>query len=609
MPSAKAYVLVLAVALAASVTALRGGFVYDDAPVVQDDVRLRSLRDVPALVGSAYWPGDIPDRAYRPFTTVSFAVDWAVGRGSPVVFHAVNVALHLAVTALVLLLAGAALGRGAAVAALWFAVAPVHVEAFAPVVGRSEVLAALGYLAAVLAYAAESRAAAAAAPRESRRALLSLVVLAGAATAFGAKEHALTLPVMLLLADAWTARSSGRPVGTVVRSHALLWCGVVALAAGYLAARGAVLGGAFSAGVEASGFAGTSWSDRLTIMLPGFLAWGRLLAFPLRLSADYAPDQFVPSTAFDAAHAAGALLVSALAVAAWRLRRPVPGFTAGIVWLVVAGSVAANVVFPTGVVLAERLLYLPSVGAALAVGALWERLPRHRAVWPATALVLALLAARSIARIPVWRTPERFLAARVVDAPRSYRTHWNLGARAFDRGDNVTGERELLAAARIWPEDASLLEVIGFHYLSAGALAQADRFSTAAYTIDTLNSGAASQAILARFRAGAVDSAASLARLALRRDPGDEVLVYAAGPVFDRRGEPQRALAAARRCALLHPESSGLQLIAADAALRLGLCAEARSRLAKAYGMVRTDSTRAEVRRRLEAALSCRPAR
>jgi tetratricopeptide (TPR) repeat protein len=600
--------VVLAVALATSVTALRGGFVYDDEPVVRDDVRLHALRNLPTLVASPYWSGDIPDRIYRPLTTASFAVDWAVGRGSPIVFHAVNVALHLAVTALVLLLAGALLGPGAVVAALWFAVHPVHVEAFAPAVGRSEVLAALGYLAAVLAYAAESRAAEMA-PRGTRRALLSLAVLVAAATAFGAKEHALTLPAMLLLADWWTARSSGRPVRTVVLSHALLWCGVVALAAGYLAARGAVLGTTFGAGVAAAGLAGTSASARLAIMLPAYLEWARLLAFPLRLSADYAPDQFVPSTALDAGHAAGALLVAAIVVAAWRLRRTVPGFTAGIAWFLVAAAVASNVPFATGVVVGERLLYLPSVGAALAIGALWERRPRGRVLWPATALALALLGARTLARIPVWSTQERFLAARAADAPRSYRMHWNLGARAFKLGDAVAGERELLKAARIHPDDASLLEEIGFHYLTAGALGPADRFSTAAYALDTLNSGAASQAILARFRAGAVDSAAALARLALRRDPGNEVLVFAASAVFDRRGEPQRVLAAARRCAFMHPEDGALQLVAADAALKLGRCDEARSRFAAAYRVAHTDAARAAVRRRMDSATTCRPTR
>jgi tetratricopeptide (TPR) repeat protein len=316
----------------------------------------------------------------------------------------------------------------------------------------------------------------------------------------------------------------------------------------------------------------------------------------------------VPSTAFDAAHAGGALLLAVVVVAAWRLRRAVPGFTAGIVWLAVAGAVASNVPFATGVVLGERLLYLPSVGAAIALGALWERLPRGRMVWPVTALVLSLLAARSLERIPVWSTDGRFLAARVRDAPRSYRTHWNLGSRAFERGDVAIGERELLAAARIRPDDAALLEEIGFRYLAAGALGPADRFSTAAYRLDTLASGAASQAVIARFRAGQVDSAEALARTALRRDPTSELLVFAASAVFDRRGEPQRTLAAARRCAFAHPRSTGLLLIAADAARRLGSCAEARTRLEQALATAPTEAARAEVRQRLAGAAACRPA-
>jgi hypothetical protein len=591
VPSAKAFALVLAVALAASVSAVRGGFVYDDVPVVRDDPRLASLNNLPTLVATPYWSSDFADRMYRPLVTASFAFDRAVGGGSPVVPHAVNVVLHLAVTALVLLLAGALLDtRGAVVAALWFAVHPVHVEAFAPIVGRSEVLAAVGYLGAVLAYAAEWRAARAA-PGGARRGLLAVLVLVGAAVAFASKEHALTLPLMLLLVDAWTARWAGLRVGAVLRQHALLWAGVAALAAGYLAARGAVLGTVFGGGTVAPGLEGLGWGGRLAVMLPAFLEWARLLVVPVRLSADYAPNRFVPSTGLDAVHVAGALLIAAIAVGAWRLRRRLPGLALGVVWFAVVASVAANVLFPTAVLVGERLLYLPSVGAAL------------------TGVVLVLLAARSLERITVWRNPARFLAARAVDAPDSYRTHWELGSQAFDRGEPRTGERELLAAARIWPYDASLLAEIGRRYLAVGALSLADRFSTAAYALDTLQSGAAAQSILARLRAGAVDSAVALARTALRRDPTNEVLAYAAFGAFDRGGEPQRVLAAARVCALAHPEDGALQVVAADAARRLGHCAEARVRLARAHGLALSPGARDVIRERLREVAACRPDR
>ncbi len=545
MPSAKAYALVLGVALAASVTSLRNGFVYDDVQVIVENPALHALDSLPHALTTSYWPA-VRDRVYRPVTLASFAVDWAVGRGSPLPFHLTNVALHLLVVALVLALGGLVLGRGAVVAALWFAVHPVHVEVVANVVGRSELLAAAGYLAATLAYAADGRSARDA-PRGARRAAWTVAVLLSSALAFGAKEHALTLPAALLLADGWTASRDGEPFGTTFRRHAVLWLGVMALAAGFLVLRTHVLGTTFGGGAVGAGLSDLTLPERAMVMLPVVLVWARLLAFPLHLSADYSPAVLQPSTAFSVAHVLALLLLLAAVVVAWRRRRATAALGFGIAWFAITVSVAANVVFPTGVLFGERLLYLPSVGAALAVGALWEILPAHRAVWPLTTAVLALLAARTLERIPVWRTQERFFATIVRDAPASYRTHWQLGDRAFDRGDAREGERELLHAARIWPYDAELLRQIGQRYLAAGFFAAAERFSSRAYGLDSTQGTAAAQVILARLKAGRPDSAAAFARIALRRAPDDAAVALAGIAVYDTLGEPQRVLALARR--------------------------------------------------------------
>jgi hypothetical protein len=341
------------------------------------------------------------------------------------------------------------------------------------------------------------------------------------------------------------------------------------------------------------------------VMLPVTLVWARLLAVPLHLSADYAPDAFVPSATITVAHVAAAMLLVAALVTVWRLRRRAPALAFGAAWFAVTVAIGTNVVFPTGVLFAERLLYLPSVGAALAVGALWEMVPRHRFAWPAAAAALALLAARSLERVPVWRTPQRFLTARIADAPASYRTHWQVAAWAFEHGDPRGGERELLEAARIWPSDPELLEEIGARYLGAGVLGPADRFSSAAYALDPTRGSAAAQAIVARLRQGSLDSADALARRALRRTPSSQVVALAAIAVFDRRGDLPRVLAVARRYGIDDPENGAFPLIAADAASRLGRCAEARSRLEGAYASARGDAARAEVRRRLDGLARC----
>ena len=120
MASGKAYAVVLGVALAASATSLANGFVFDDVRVVQQDERVHSLHHLAALLTGPYWSRDYANSNYRPATTVSFALDWAIGVGRPLAFHATNVLLHLVVVALVLALASLVLSAPGAVASARF---------------------------------------------------------------------------------------------------------------------------------------------------------------------------------------------------------------------------------------------------------------------------------------------------------------------------------------------------------------------------------------------------------------------------------------------------------------------------------------------------------
>jgi tetratricopeptide (TPR) repeat protein len=605
MPTGRAYALVLGVALAASASSLANGFVFDDVRVIQQDERVHSLRHLPGLLAGPYWSPDYANRNYRPATSASFAVDWAISGGRPLVFHATNVLLHLAVVALVLALASLVLtAPGAVVAALWFAVQPVHVEAVANVVGRAEILAAAGYLVAVLAYMRIGDAAAHQL-RGLRSGALVVAVLAGAAVAFGAKEHALTLPAVLVLADVWRARARGQRWRARLGRNALLLGGVLALALGYLAARAHAVGGPFATGVAAPGLEGVSMWGRILVMAPAVLVWLEWLVFPLHLSADYLPNEFVPRASLGVGQIAGFFVLAALAWAALAARRRAPGVTVGFVWMLVTAAVASNVVFPTGVILGERLAYLPSVGAAVVMGALWQLAPASRLRWPVTIAVLALLAARTLERIPVWHDEQRFLAALVRDAPDSYRTHWGLGAEAFKRGAFAEGERELRAAVRINPADAALVQELGERYLEAGLFAPAARYFEASYRLDSLRSDAAVRAAFAWLKAGRPDSAVAVGGGALRRAPNAPALLITTGEAYLDLDRPRDALALARRLVLLAPDVWWYEQSAGYAAARCGRCDEARERLERAARLAPAEKGPAELLRRLDGGPAC----
>ena len=605
MPSGRAYGAVLSVALVVSVTSVANGFVFDDVRVIQQDQRVHSLRRLPELLSGPYWGKDYGNSAYRPVTSASFALDWAAGSGRPAVFHATNVLLHLAVVALVLALASMVLTpAGAIVAALWFAVQPVHVEAVANVVGRAELLAAAGYLAAVLAYVKVGDESVSG-MRGVRTGGLVLAVLAGAAVAFGAKEHALTLPGVLVLADTWRARTRGEALRVRIGRQALLLGAVLALALGYLAARAHAVGGSFATGVAAPGLEGSTFSGRFLIMAPAALVWLEWMIFPLHLSADYLPNEFVPRAVLGGPQIAGLLAVVALLAAAYRARNRAPGITVGVAWMCVTAAVAANLVFPTGVILGERLAYLPSVGAAVAAGALWELLQPYRLRWAATVAVLGLLAARSLERIPVWHDERRFLAALVRDAPDSYRTHWGLGAEAFKRGAFAEGEREMQTAIRIEPSDAALVQELGERYLEAGAFAPAARYLAASYRIDTLRSDAAVRAAFAWLKAGRPDSAAAIGSAALRRVPDAPALLTTTGEAYLEIDRPRDALALARRLVWLAPGVWQYQQSAGYAAARCGRCDEARARLERAARLAPAEAGPGDLLRRLDGGPEC----
>jgi hypothetical protein len=131
-----------------------------------------------------------------------------------------------------------------------------------------------------------------------------------------------------------------------------------------------------------------------------------LLAAPLRLSADYSgfPHQLRPSAAVAGAALLAGALVALAARAARRGNREPLAWTSVFLWTFLPVS---NLVVVSGIVMAERVLYLPSLAlAGLAAAAVPWLLARHRALGAVPLAAVALGAARSAARAPVWSDPQ-----------------------------------------------------------------------------------------------------------------------------------------------------------------------------------------------------------
>ncbi|HEY6853905.1 MAG TPA: hypothetical protein VI139_06640 [Gemmatimonadales bacterium] len=436
MDNRRLYAAVAACAVVVYIGALWNRFVFDDVYIVGLNGLVHQPSGIWRAFAQPYWPPNLSGTLYRPLTVATYALDWIVGK--PWWFHLVNILWHAGASVAVAALARRWSGTAAAlVAGLIFAVHPVHVEAVANVVGRNELMAALFTVLAV--YAALVRQS------------IGWTAVAMAAGILS-KENAAVAPGLIVLG--WLVGLAPIPPRRRLVAFGATW-GVLAIV--YATVRWAVLHP--YAGVPALAPAFLDQSP-VTVRLTAVAAFTdlvRLLLFPLHLSADYSPnDRTVVTTMLDSRFLLGLLcfaLWGGLLALAWRRGRRVEAF--GIGWIGLAYLPVANLLFPHAVVVAERLLYLPSAGLALAAGAALAPLPPRRLAVVLSTIVVAG-GVRSAVRVPVWRDNSAAAVSLLKDAPDSYRTWDYLGWELVWRGES---DRALVAfrrAGEIYPKDARI---------------------------------------------------------------------------------------------------------------------------------------------------------
>ena len=154
----------------------------------------------------------------------------------------------------------------------------------------------------------------------------------------------------------------------------------VALAVAYASVRWAVLHPFARITGMAAVFIGASPLQIRLTAIAVLADVARLLVFPLTLRVDYSPaERTLVASLLDVRLLAGFACLAAwvaLIVLAWRRGRRVAAF--GLGWIGIALLPVANLVFPVGVLVAERTLYLPSAGIALAVAAVLPELAPRR---------------------------------------------------------------------------------------------------------------------------------------------------------------------------------------------------------------------------------------
>lgn len=483
----------LVLTFAAFGPALRGAFVSDDLNAIVENEWVTGPLDPVGIVTHFSWwsSGRADSPAYRPATTLSFALSRSTGGLEPAAFRIVNFVLNALCAALLFAVArglGLRLATSSAAASV-FAVLPIHSEAVIWLVGRAELGAALGFLLAT-----------AAVLRHRRDGSRVALVVAGLSVAVGMafKENAVTVlavPVFLafVLGDESPpsgvrspSQRSDEPAGSRWRRDAASFAALATGIALYALLRSSASGPALAADPGSLLDNPLSVVDPGTRLLGAVAVLGRYLAlavWPASLSVDYSWNALGIGPGFrasaDTAVALAFLTAGALAVWKGPGRRSVVAL--GLLFAAAAFSIVSNTVFVLGTILGERLFYLPTAGLCLAAAALVEpalevRDRRRPLAWAAIALVIVASILVDRQRSQDWKTPVTLFESAVRVVPGSARAHMELGSAYGQAGRLEDASRHFAEALNIKPD------YVAAAYNFGNTQARSGRFDEAAAT-------------------------------------------------------------------------------------------------------------------------------
>lgn len=480
-----------AIAILLYIQTLQYQYALDDITVItQNKLVQKGFAGIPELLKTDYWYG-FTDRVrghqYRPLSLVMFAIEHQLAPGSPMLSHLVNVLLYaLTGTLLFVVLHRLFSSIGLFipfVATILFIAHPIHTEVVSNIKSRDEILClflALGSLYAALRYFKSTG--------------LAWMVLSGFLflMALMSKETAIAFVILIPLSGYFAGHRSPRQL--VFGSLILL-----AFTGLYFAVRFMAVQDMQSAPIDPydnTVMLAQSKSEEIGTAFSILLRYIGLLLVPVKLSYDYSYAQLPIVPLGSASAIIGVLVYLGLLVWALRGLRSKKLSSWAILFFLISLAPVSNLFLKIGSTMAERFLYMPSVGFCVLIAALLAY--AFRAAKKSTGdlsrsffstystpllivfVITVLYAGRTITRNKVWENNISLFKSGLESAPNSARVHYNWGttllnqlfAKSTDAADRrsylMEAKTELEESGRIYPNSIFTQKNIGAVYINTG---------------------------------------------------------------------------------------------------------------------------------------------
>ncbi len=404
-------ILIFAVSFLLYANTLTHDFCQDDAIVITDNMfTTEGVSGIPGIMGYDTFYGFFKDPnkgnlvaggRYRPFTLVMFAFEYQIFGKSPFIGHLMNVLLFGLTSVLLYFLLlkllnfkSSMIASGDAfanysttiiafIAALFFATHPIHTEAVANIKGRDEIMTLLGSLAAVW-FSLKFY--------ENKSISNQLIAFALFFIALLSKENAITFVVIVPLIYWFFLQTDW---STAIKQTVPFAAAVVL----FMILRGAVIGNQFTGEqnelmnnpylkLVGNQYVPFEAGEKMATIIFTLGKYIQLLIFPHPLTHDYYPRhigimQFSDWQVLLSLAVYGGLGVVILR--GWQKRDMV---SFGLAFFLITLSIVSNIVFPVGTNMAERFMFMPSVGFCLVLAVILIKYLKNYAVYAAVGIAV-----------------------------------------------------------------------------------------------------------------------------------------------------------------------------------------------------------------------------
>lgn len=457
-PISVALIIILLVVI--YINTLGNSFVYDDYSVIVNNEFIKDWRHIPNFFSIDYfWGSD--EASYRPIVTLSYLVDYSIWRLNPIGYHLTNFIIHTINAILFYILINLVFKDlvVSLIATLFFIVHPVLTEAVNGISYREDLLCSLFMLGSIISFVKFSGLISnkschkdtttpdcqfpgqslflASWRRKAAASIIFAVSLISYFFALFSKEMAITLPLLLALVVLYLRlQDRFKPSQKIMCLSGYLLIALFYLFIRFIALCPEEIQGSHN-------LADYNILENLIIMAKSLSFYVWLLFFPVKLNADYV------TIASDSVSDPSFILSFAMLVTIGVITIKIKKFSGktyfSILWFAISILPVANIV-PIENIMAERYLYIPSmgffifIGTVLASGLRCKWIFKKASAGTIITILLILLAIfwcsfRTIKRNKIWRDEFTFWTNTLKDSPNSYRACNSIGNLYKQQGD------------------------------------------------------------------------------------------------------------------------------------------------------------------------------